>query len=176
MLDSTLSVHKLETEDLYLGTSAAAASLTSGFIALRGSTALLDAAGYKFKTAQSFFLLPDKIGAIKNSLLRGALKAFSVFSIVILAPIVEEWLFRYEIYKWQEEDPAPKAYRIMSNAVIFGAFHYSIFLGMANIPIVLCASISGVVFATLREMRGNCYASVIAHSINNAVLLLLYKG
>lgn len=176
MLDNALSVHKLETEDFYLGPSAAAASLTGGYIALRGSTALMETAGYKINPAQSFFLLPNQIGAIKNSLVRGALKAFSVFSIVILAPIVEEWLFRYQIYKWQEEDPAPKAYRIMSNAVIFGAFHYSIFLGMANIPIVLCASISGIVFATLREMRGNCYASVIAHSINNAVLLLLYKG
>ncbi len=176
MSTNALSAHKLETEDLYLGASAAAASLTGGYIALRGSTAIMEAAGYEINAAQSFFLMPNHLGEINNTLIRGAVKTLSVFSIVILAPIAEEWFFRYEIYKWQEEDPAPRDYRIMSNAVIFGAFHYSIFLGLANIPIVLCASISGIVFATLREMRGNCYASVIAHSINNAVLLLLYKG
>jgi len=161
-------------KDFSLGTRGAIISLTGGFAALKGSEYLMQNLGIRVSNPQIFFRYYEHLQGVSNMLLRGALKILAIFYVVIFVPIVEEWLFRDAIYGWQKkEGQASKTYRILSNGILFGAFHVNIFYGIANIPVVAVATFAGIVFAALREKTGNIYASTIAHSINNAVVLFL---
>ena len=93
-----------------------------------------------------------------------AVKLFVTAS--ILAPVVEEILFRGALYghvrrRWRPWLSAGVV------AFIFAAIHPQ---GWAAIPIL--ATIA-VVLATLREWRGSLVASMTAHGLNNTIALTI---
>lgn len=159
-------------EDFVLGAKGAAISLTAGFITLQTSQFLMNTWGFPIAKRYAFFQFYEHLQSVGNFLLRGVLKTLTIFYIVILVPLIEEWVFREWIYQMQEESGASKIYRVISNGILFGAFHYSFYLGWANIPIIAVTAVAGIVFAALREIRKNSYASTIAHSLNNAAVFL----
>ncbi|MDN3507161.1 MAG: CPBP family intramembrane metalloprotease [Simkaniaceae bacterium] len=161
-------------KDLSLGVRGAVISLSGGLASLKGSEFLLKQWGVRVSNPQTYFRYYELLNGMGNVLLRGALKTLAIFYAVLFVPIAEEWLFRDAIYKWQEKDEgASRVYRILANGAVFGAFHVNFFYGLSNIPVVAVATFAGIVFAALREKTGNIYASIIAHSINNAVVLFL---
>jgi len=170
----TAALLEIPKRDISLGVRGGVTSLTGGFAALKGSEYLMQKWGVRTSNPQTFFRYYEQLQDVSNMLLRGALKTLVIFYVVIFVPIVEEWLFRDVIYAFQEkETQASRIYRVLSNGIVFGAFHVNIFYGVANIPVVAVATFAGVVFAALREKTGNIYASTIAHSINNAFVLFL---
>lgn len=169
----------LSANDFAFGAVGSAVSLSAGYIAMKSSEHFLEKWGLKSIEAQTYFNLYQGLGNISNALLRGVLKTFAVFYIALLVPIIEEWFFRDLMYKLQEsENPngdkmTARVYRVIANGVIFGAFHFSFLQGWANILIVVVSTIAGLVFALLRELRGDRSASTIAHSLNNSFVLFV---
>jgi len=167
----------MSLRDLSFGAIGSSISLIAGFSSMISTEYLMEKWGLKNSNSQSYIFY-EYLEKIPQALLRGMLKTFAVLYIILLIPILEEWFFRDLIYGWQtenskEEIRETKIYRVVSNAVIFGVFHLSLLNGWANIPIFVASTISGIVFATLREITRNCWASTIAHSLNNSFVLMM---
>ena len=124
----------------------------------------------RFLLSKNFDWFYHSISAIKSCLLRGVCKTFLVTYLVFIGPVLEEWAFRGVLYSYQESHQSPPA-RILTSAVAFGAIHLSYFHGLASIPYFLVATISGVVYACLREWAGSWHAPAIAHGISNACVI-----
>jgi membrane protease YdiL (CAAX protease family) len=173
------NVGSFTSSDLLLGAAGSTVSLTIGYGAQRYTQDLLENTGINLANSQSYFHIYDWLATVSSGLVRGILKATAVFSIVLLIPIIEEWVFRDLMYSWQEASNAngnrfaSRAFRVISNAIVFGAFHFSPLLGWSNIPIIVVSTIAGFVFSLLRELTGDRWASVVAHSMNNSFVLFI---
>ncbi len=171
--------NQFSLKDVGYGAAGSCVSLTLGYGGMLGAKQLMQYWGVKGIETQSYFYLYEFIGKIANGLLRTILKSMAVVYVIILVPIIEEWFFRDLIYKWQESVSPPgeklstRIYRVISNGLIFGAFHFSLLLGWSNIPIVIVSTIAGIAFALLREWTGNRWASTVAHSLNNSAVLFI---
>lgn len=124
----------------------------------------------KFLLSKNFDWLYRSIGAIQSCFLRGALKTFLIGYLVIAVPILEEWVFRGKLYSYQESRLSSSVC-ILTNAAAFGAIHLSYFHGIASVPYFLVATISGVIYACIREWTGSWQAPAIAHGISNAFVI-----
>lgn len=104
-------------------------------------------------------------------LLRGdqasALNTAMVFLVaVVLAPLLEEMMFRGYFYRaLRTRLAAPAA--IALSAAFFAGVHPQ---GLLGFPMLLAV---GTVLATLREWRGSIWASVAAHACTNGLTLLI---
>ncbi len=165
--------------DILLGAAGSVVSIGIGYGAMRGTQVLMENWALKGLESQSYFHLYDWLGTVSSGLLRGILKSVAIAYIVILIPIVEEWFFRDVLYSWQEakssspDKLSSRIYRVLSNGLVFGAFHFSLLLGWSNIPIVAVSTIAGFVFSLLRELTGDRWASTVAHSLNNSFVLFI---
>lgn len=88
-----------------------------------------------------------------------------IFMAGIVAPLIEELIFRAILYTWlrQKIGIAPAAF---ASAVIFGMIHPTIANAVAAIVI-------GVAFALLYEKSRSLWVPLILHVINNTVLMVL---
>ncbi|MBS0628845.1 MAG: CPBP family intramembrane metalloprotease [Verrucomicrobia bacterium] len=167
------------SSDLLLGAAGSTVSLSLGYGAMRGTKIFLEKWGVSELQSQSYFHIYDWIGTLSNSLLRGILKSIAVVYIILLVPIVEEWFFRDVMYSWQEGSSlnsdhfSSRVFRVLSNGLIFGAFHFSLLLGWSNVLIVVVSTIAGLVFSLLRELTGDQWSSTVAHSLNNSFVLFI---
>lgn len=88
--------------------------------------------------------------------------AFYILSILIIAPIVEEFAFRGIIMtKLKKEYSSIVA--IMISAILFGLIH----LMTGSILIVLFAIIGGIIFALSYEKTGTLFVPIIVHIVGN---------
>lgn len=176
---SILPTEKISYDDFQLGVIGSAVSLSTGYVVMETSAHLMKQWGLSFTESQTFFPFYETLSQMGQGLLRGVLKLLAVVYVILIVPIVEEWFFRDLLYSFQERgDPHKDAmglrvYRVISNGVVFGAFHVSLFQGWANIPILTVTTVTGIIFATLREMTGNIRASTVAHSLNNSFFMLM---
>jgi len=164
-------LNSLSLDDLTLGAVGSLTSLSVGYVVMKGSERILEEWGIQNLESQTYFQVYETIEKISSGLLRGILKCLAIVYVAILVPVLEEWIFRDLLYKWQEESLSSRVYRVLANGIVFGAFHYSIMQGWANILIVAVTTIAGIVFAALRELRGDRWASTVAHSLNNSLVL-----
>ncbi len=167
---------KFSPADVAYGALGSSVSISMGYGAMKGAQHVMANWGFNVVESHSYFHLYDSLGKVSHTLLRGVLKSLSVVYVVLLVPIVEEWFFRDLMYKWQEsnspgEKTSTRVFRVISNGLIFGAFHFSLLLGWSNILVVVVSTIAGIVFALLRELRGDRWGSTIAHSLNNSFVL-----
>lgn len=165
--------------DTRMGLLGASISIPAGFLTMKASQHFLSNWGAGATLSQSLFPLFEVLSKVSHGLLRGMLKTFAVVYVILLVPIAEEWLFRGRIFGWQQaEEPqkepmSSRVYRVITNSIVFGAFHCSLMLGWASLPIFLISTVTGVVFATLRERSGGLVAPIVSHSMNNAVVLFM---
>jgi membrane protease YdiL (CAAX protease family) len=130
--------------------------------------------------SQDIYQLLNFAEGLSTPLLRTALKIVLYGFAIVLGPILEERLFRGQIYKMTEKylgDRNSTPYKILTivgNGLLFGACHLSPFQGMANIPIFLTTSMLGCCFAALREATGDTVAPIAAHITHNALALSYY--
>lgn len=98
--------------------------------------------------------------------------AVVLLSAVVMAPLVEEILFRGLVLRGlMSVMAAPWA--VVMQAVAFGALHVDPALGTANIGLVLVLSIVGVVLGTGAYLLRRITPSIVAHAIFNAVVLAI---
>lgn len=165
--------------DLAYGAVGSGISFTSGYVAMKGTESLLEQYGLITPDPETHYRIFEILETISNEFMRGLFKTAAVMFIVFIMPIAEEWFFRDLIYKRQElgakeNSIGTRAYRVISNGVIFGAFHFHPGRGFMNIPLIVASTVAGIGFATLREMTGNPRASTIAHILNSSILVGSY--
>lgn len=162
-----------EHRNVLYGTGGGAIVYPVSRVTLGLSTRILQALGYssdRIVLSTNFDWLYGIISRIQSVLIRGACKAFLIFTVVVLGPFLEEWVFRGALYRFQESQ-MDQVTRILTNSVLFGAVHLNYALGVASIPYFLVATISGVVYACLREWTHSWHAPAIAHGISNACVI-----
>ena len=83
---------------------------------------------------------------------------------VVLAPVLEEFVFRGLIYPVMRKHGI--RFAIIGSSLFFALFH-------GNIMQALPASFMGIVLCYLTETTGNIYTSILVHMLNNAVALFM---
>jgi len=86
-------------------------------------------------------------------------------AIVIIAPFIEELLFRGYLFDQIRKKASPMV-AILSTALLFALVHFSI---ATMIPIF----IMGVIMGVLRERTGSIIPSLLFHSLNNLFALVI---
>ncbi len=104
------------------------------------------------------------------------LKIALLVYIVILGPILEEYVFRNLLQgatRWVQgsDDLMARVIRVLANGVCFGACHLSPAQGYTNIPIFAATFIMGCIFATMREVSGDIVASSTTHILHNGTAM-----
>ena len=168
--------------DIAYGVAGSAIALPLNYGIMAGTDALLRSYGVERKEPQDIVRIYEAIGVVASAFFQVILKVLLIAYIVLIGPILEEWLFRDKLYSWQEsakqanESYLDKGFRVVSNGLLFGAMHYGPSQGWTNIPIIAVTSVSGIVFASIREMTGSWRASTISHSLNNAFVMGAFMG
>ena len=85
---------------------------------------------------------------------------------VIVAPLVEEVMFRGALYSWLRARLGI-AFSIIISSVVFAAIHPQGAIGLVPLSCI------GASLALLREWRGNLVAPIIAHACFNMGTLIL---
>lgn len=122
--------------------------------------------------------LPDQIAVyiLKMALSDPFALLATLMTIVVLAPITEELLFRgfLQIYLRQYIGPS---YAIACTALIFSLFHFSFIQGLSNIPIVISLFTLALFLGWLYEKQRSLIAPIALHILFNGVnALQLYLG
>ena len=89
----------------------------------------------------------------------------SIFSAVVVTPIVEEYLFRYKIGRFFEHQK--KWYRIFATAIVFGCMHI-------NLCQAVYGFVLGLVIGKIYEDDKNLTDVILLHSAINASTCALY--
>lgn len=117
------------------------------------------AAMFLFNIATEFMELPNRM---ENTFMGMSRNVFGIISIVVMAPVVEELLFREAIEgHLLQTGKRPKA-AIFLSALIFGVIH----INPAQIPFAFCI---GLVFGWLYYRTGSVVPGMVGHFLNNAM-------
>lgn len=92
----------------------------------------------------------------------------AIVSIIVLAPLVEEILFRGFLQSFIRQHLGSKQ-AIVITSVLFALFHYSSEQGIANLTIVVSLFVFSLFLGLLYEKRGSLAAPIALHSLFNAV-------
>jgi membrane protease YdiL (CAAX protease family) len=96
------------------------------------------------------------------------LEALVILSGVVLAPLVEELLFRGVLYQALRRS-MPVGSAALISAVVFAAMHFNLLL---FVPLALM----GVVLALVYERSGSLLPTILVHACNNGIILLFSIG
>jgi len=105
---------------------------------------------------------------LKTTLQTPALTILALISIVIIAPIVEEFLFRGALQTYLKRRFQPKTAIIIASAC-FGLFHYSPDQGYGNLSLIPSLFVFGCFLGYVYEKQGSLYASIGLHLAFNFV-------
>ncbi len=111
------------------------------------------------------------VGAASHPLLILAWRVAAFLAVVVLGPIVEEWLFREKLEAKLREWTHIPALRICMNGLLFGLLHVWRFPTWALFPKFVITTFGGCVAAALREKTGDIIAPSAAHILHNGVVL-----
>jgi membrane protease YdiL (CAAX protease family) len=114
--------------------------------------------------------LPDQLAVhfLKSTFENPLYFFLALLSIVVLAPLIEETLFRGLLQTFIRKHLGPKQ-AIVITAACFSLFHFSIGQGIGNISIILSLFLLALFLGFTYEKRGSLFASVILHATFNSV-------
>lgn len=103
--------------------------------------------------------------ALLSCLMKGLLLAY----IVVIGPILEEFIFRDIFFMdgFPSEGIGRTILRVTGNGFLFGLAHLSPWQGWTNVPIFVFTFLFGCVLAGLREATGDIIAPATTHILNN---------
>lgn len=109
-------------------------------------------------------------------LLKRALETPSVLPVVlvlilVMAPAIEEFLFRGCLQRWLKSRIGTKA-AILLTALIFALFHFSFSQGLGNISLVLSLFVFSCYLGFIYEKQASLFASIGLHFTFNATSVL----
>lgn len=90
----------------------------------------------------------------------------SLISIVILAPVTEELLFRGLLFNFLKNRFGTKA-AVFISALLFAIFHYSHAQGLGNISLILSLTFFGAMLAIFYLMTSSLLYPILLHAIFN---------
>ncbi len=94
--------------------------------------------------------------------------AVALFTILIAAPVIEEFLFRGCLQTFFKRHMAPK-YAIILSALCFSLFHFSSSQGIGNISLVASLFLLALFLGFIYERQASLFASIGLHMTFNAV-------
>lgn len=95
----------------------------------------------------------------------------ATLSIIILAPLIEETLFRGFLQGYIRKHLGSKQ-AILITSVCFALFHYAAGQGLANIPIILSLFVFSLFLGFVCEKQGSLFASMALHSLFNTISVI----
>ncbi len=105
---------------------------------------------------------------LKMSLGSSFLLPVALLTILVLAPVIEEWLFRGFLQTWFKQHLGRKA-AILLTSLSFALFHLSASQGMGNIPLATSLFLFACYLGFLYEKQGSLFAPIGLHMAFNAV-------
>lgn len=114
--------------------------------------------------------VPDQIAVkfLKSTFENPLFFLLAILSIIVLAPLIEETLFRGFLQSYIRKHLGPKQ-AILITSVCFSLFHYSAGQGLGNISIIFSLFILSLFLGFLYEKQGSILASMVLHGSFNAV-------
>ncbi|MBQ8985129.1 CPBP family intramembrane metalloprotease [Candidatus Saccharibacteria bacterium] len=100
-----------------------------------------------------------------NLYMQGGERVLAFISLVILAPIVEELVFRGWLYG-KLRLKVPKAIAVLIVSLLFGLVHFQWNVGISVFAM-------SIITCSLREVTGTIYAGTLVHMINNCVAFFM---
>lgn len=97
--------------------------------------------------------------------------AGAILSVLVFAPLVEEFLFRGILQSFLRRFLGQKA-AILVAALLFALFHYSSAQGLGNITLILSFLLLGSFLGFLYERQGSLWSSIALHSLFNSISAL----
>jgi membrane protease YdiL (CAAX protease family) len=95
----------------------------------------------------------------------------TLFSVLVFAPIVEEFLFRFALQSYLKKYLNPK-YAILIAAFAFALLHLSPSQGVGNITLMISLWTLGIFLGWVYERQGSLLASVTLHATFNIISTL----
>ncbi len=90
---------------------------------------------------------------------------WTIFAVVIIAPIAEELLFRVKLYDMLTLDVTPSV-SVLLSALCFGVVHIE--------PIVAIEALfAGIIFSYFYIQRHSIYSAIVLHMANNSIAYLV---
>ena len=92
---------------------------------------------------------------------------FTVFTIAVVVPILEEFLFRGFLHRWIRTY-LPIFWATILSSIIFACFHYAPQQGLANIELLASLFTLSCFLCYLLERQGNLWGPIGLHMVQNA--------
>ncbi len=147
----------------------------------RQITQMMTKRGVPFTENQGVAVLWKGLNGIPYTLDRIIMKVAFLAYVVILGPILEEWLFRERLQEktmtlaWGDSDHIlNRIVRVLINGVLFGAVHWIEVVGWAAVPVFLVTMTIGIIYAILKEITGDIISSSTAHMLHNGAAMTLF--
>lgn len=96
---------------------------------------------------------------------------FALLSILVLAPLVEEFLFRGILQNYFKRLLGVKA-AILLSALFFALFHFSFSQGLGNVSLMVSLAILGLFLGFIYEKQGSLWTSIALHITFNSISAL----
>lgn len=114
--------------------------------------------------------LPDQLAVqfLKMTLGNPGYFFLATTTIVVLAPLIEETLFRGFLQSFLRKHLGARA-AILIASLCFSMFHYSFAQGVSNLPIIASLFVLALFLGFLYERQGSLLASVSLHAIFNLI-------
>lgn len=96
---------------------------------------------------------------------------FALVAVLVLAPFIEEFLFRGLLQTYLKKRMGPKA-AILISALLFAFFHFSLSQSVGNISLILSLFLLGGYLGFLYERQGSLWASIGLHITFNTISAL----
>lgn len=117
--------------------------------------------------------LPDQIAVkfLKSTFETPLYFVLAVLSIIILAPLIEETLFRGFLQTFIRKHLGSKQ-AILITSVCFSLFHYAPGQGLGNIMIIISLFVLALFLGFLYEKQGSLLAPIVLHSLFNTISVI----
>lgn len=117
--------------------------------------------------------LPDQIAVqfLKSTFQNPLYFGLAVISIILLAPLIEETLFRGFLQTYIRQHLGSKQAIIITSAC-FSLFHYSTGQGLGNISIIISLFVLALFLGFLYEKQGSLLAPMFLHGSFNAISVI----
>ncbi len=115
---------------------------------------------------------------LKTSLQSPSLQTLALLSIVLFAPVIEEFLFRGTLQSYLKKGLGAKAAIILS-AAGFALFHFSSEQGLGNLSLIPSLFTFGCFLGYIYERQGSLFASIglhMAFNLVNSLRILFSEG
>lgn len=108
---------------------------------------------------------------LKNSLSDPGSTAVAFFSILVVAPLLEEFLFRGVLQSYFRKKVGP-IFAIFISSLIFSLFHFSFTQGIENIPLLVTLFSFGCYLGFAYEKTRSLFSSIFLHVTFNSISVI----